>query len=143
MDDSESASTVRAEVVRLIIHQESIYQNWAKFVITIQGGLAAGLGFVLSSPTKYRSLGLVIAALGFVTAIALDQILTRHARWSVWYVRKCNNLAADSDIFPNEPGEIGRLDLGPVARWVRWVMWAVALAWIVIVIYLLVAVAAR
>jgi hypothetical protein len=90
-------SALRAELVKLIIHQERIFSNWVKFAITVQGGLAAGLGFVLSDVTKYRALGFIIAIFGFVTALLFAGILYRHIQWSVWYVRR----PATSEIFSN------------------------------------------
>lgn len=137
MDDP--VSNLRTEMVRLIIHQETIYQNWAKFVIAIQGGLGAGFGFVLSELNNYRPLGYVIVVLGGVTAIVLDQILRRHAQWSVWYLERCNALSASSKLFPDratEPHVIADQRLGHVARNVRWLLWLLALIWAVLLIIL-------
>jgi hypothetical protein len=40
LSDTE-LSALRTELVRLIIQQGTIFTNWVKFAITVQGGLAA------------------------------------------------------------------------------------------------------
>jgi hypothetical protein len=57
-------SALRGQLVQLLIQQGTIYSNWVKFAITVQGGLIAGLAFVLSDVTKYRVLGLLVAFFG-------------------------------------------------------------------------------
>jgi hypothetical protein len=82
MDDTERLSALRAELVKLIINQGTIFSNWVKFVITVQGGSAAGLVFVLRDVTNYRViLSFIIALFGFLTALLFAIILPRHAQW--------------------------------------------------------------
>jgi hypothetical protein len=124
-------SALREQVVQLTINQSTIYSNWIKFAITVQAGLAAGLGFVLKD-AKYAVFGLMIAFFGIATAILFAAILRRHAQWSVWYVERWKCLATTSEIFPTRPGEIAGQKLGPVAWSVVGFLLLVALAWIVI-----------
>jgi hypothetical protein len=152
MDD---LSALRAELVKLIIHQETIFSNWVRFVITVQGGLIAGLAFVLSKVPDYRVvLGFIIAFFGFLTALLFAIILCRHAQWSVWYVRRGSSLATTPEIFPTPKGkirnpglvdrlvvqflskflpkdEIGELPLGLIALRVAGFLLLVAITWIV------------
>jgi hypothetical protein len=156
MDD---LSALRAELVKLIIHQETIFSNWVRFVITVQGGLIAGLAFVLSTMLDYPVvLRFIIAGFGFLTALLFAIILFRHAQWSVWYVRKGSSLAPE--IFPTPKGqirnpglvdrlvvqfvskfllkdEIGELPLGPVALWVVKFLLLVAITWFFIIVAVL------
>ncbi len=141
------------QLIKLIIHQETIFSNWVKFAITVQGGLAAGLGVAWSEP-KYGAFGFIVALIGVATAYLFARILYRHSQWSVWYVRRGQSLAAE--IFPpkselkpglvagwvvwflskifGSPDEIGQLPPGPIARWVVSVLLFVAAVWFVIVI---------
>src|SRR5262249_51604241 len=100
----------------LIINQGTIFSNWIKFAITVQGSLAAGLGFALSD-AKYQVFGLIIALLGIVTALGFAAILVRQAQWLTWFAQRWNSLAMTSEIFPTRPGEIVRLNPGRVACW--------------------------
>lgn len=101
MDDN-TLSALRGQLVQLIINQGTIFSNWIKFAITVQGGLAAGLGFALSD-AKYRVFGLIIALLGIVTALGFAAILIRQAQWLMWFVQRWNSLATTSEIFPTRP----------------------------------------
>lgn len=133
MDKTEQLSALRAELVKLTIHQATIFSNWVKFAITVQGGLAAGLGFVLSNVNTYRVLGFVIAIFGLVTALLLIAILRRHAKWNVWYLRRCNSLSANcTKLFPDKKGEVATLPPGRVCMWVVSFLSLVAIAWIAI-----------
>jgi hypothetical protein len=117
MDETERQSALCAQLVKLIIQQGTIFSNWVKFVITVQGGLVAGLAFVLRYVPDYRVvLGPIIALFGVATALLFAGILRRHAQWSVWYLRR----PAVSEIFPTptKSDEIGELNLGPIAKWV-------------------------
>jgi hypothetical protein len=134
MDDTEHLSALREQLVKLIIHQETVFSNWVKFIITIQVGLAAGLGFVLGDLPHRRELGYVIAVSGIATAVLFAKILVRHNQWSVWYINRCKSLTAASQIFPIKEGEIERQPLGPVVRWTRYFLLVVATAWIVLMI---------
>jgi len=70
MDKLEHRSALRAELVKLIIHQETIFSNWIRFAITVQGGLVAGLAFVLRYvPNDRVVLGFIIAFFGAATAL--------------------------------------------------------------------------
>ena len=110
MDDN-TLSALRTQLVQLIINQGTIFSNWIKFAITVQGALAAGLGFALSD-AKYRVFGLIIALLGIVTSLGFAAILVRQAQWLMWFAQRWNSLAMTSEIFPTRPGEIVRLNPG-------------------------------
>jgi hypothetical protein len=81
IDDSgrqgQELSALRTELVQLIVNQSTIFTNWIKFAITVQGGLAAGLGVVLgwNALAKYRPLGLIIACFGIAAAVLFAKIL--------------------------------------------------------------------
>jgi hypothetical protein len=131
MDDTELLSDLRSRLVELVIQQQEIFSNWIKFAITVQGGVAAGMGFVLSDPNnKYRILGFIIPFFGVLTAVLFAKILWRHAQWSVWYINSCNSLTAASKISPTQPREIANQKPGPVARWTVRFLVLVAIAWI-------------
>jgi hypothetical protein len=104
MDDN-TLSALRAQLVQLIINQGTIFSNWIKFAITVQGALAAGLGFALSA-AKYRVFGLIMALLGIGTALGFAAILVRQAQWLMWFAQRWNSLDTTSEIFPTRPGEI-------------------------------------
>jgi hypothetical protein len=133
MDGTERLSALRAELVKLVIHQETVFANWIRFAITVQGGLIAGLAFVLRE-TNYRVLGFLVAGFGFLTALLFARILHRHAQWLVWYVRTSTSLAPTSKIFPTRKGEVGELPVGTVTWSVIAFLLLVASAWIVIFI---------
>src|SRR6266481_1961333 len=86
-DSRRQGSELRAQLVQLIIQQGTIFTNWVKFAITVQAGLAAGLGAVLatSALAKHRPLGLVIAFFGFAAAVLFAMVLVRHVQWGRWY----------------------------------------------------------
>jgi hypothetical protein len=152
LSDTE-LSALREQLVQLIIQQGTIFTNWVKFAITVQGGLAAGLGAVLlSGLAKYRLLGWIIAFFGFAAAALFVKILVRHTQWSAWYVRRGRELADKPQIFP-QPGEIPEVkwkelkewnewkekwkELGPVIRPIVIFLLAVAIAWAVVLGWLL------
>ena len=130
------APRVRGQLVQLIINQGTIFSNWIKFAITVQGALAAGLGFALSD-AKYRVFGLIMALLGIGTALGFAAILVRQAQWLMWFAQRWNSLATTSEIFPTRPGEIVRLNPGRVAMLVGGCLLLVAIAWIVIFVVVL------
>jgi hypothetical protein len=147
-DDTE-LSELRTQLVQLIIQQGTIFSNWVKFAITVQGGLAAGLGAVLlSTLAKYRLLGLIIAFFGVATAALFAKILVRHTQWGAWYVCRGRDLAKTPQIFP-QPGEIPAVklkelterkkwkELGPVIRPILFFLLLVAIAWAVVFVWLL------
>jgi hypothetical protein len=132
MDETERRSALFAELVKVLIHQETIFSNWIKFAITIEGGLIAGLAFVLRYVPNYRGvLGAIIAFFGAATALMFAKILGRHAQWAAWYVSRGNSLAPEifptrSDEIAHQPGlitkwlglrrdEIGQQQLGPLS----------------------------
>ena len=135
MDDN-TLSALRGQLVRLIINQGTTFSNWIKFAITVQGALAAGLGFALSD-AKYRVFGLIMALLGIGTALGFAAILVRQAQWLMWFAQRWNSLATTSEIFPTRPGEIVRLNPGRVAMLVGGFLLLVAIAWIVIFVVVL------
>src|SRR5262247_395158 len=95
MDDN-TLSALRGQLVQLIINQGTIFSNWIKFAIIVQGALAAGLGFALSD-AKYRVFGLIMALLGIVTALGFAAILVRQAQWLMWFAQRWNSLATTSE----------------------------------------------
>jgi hypothetical protein len=135
-------SALRKELVKLLIQQGTIFSSWVKFVITVQGGLAAALGAVLlSTLAKYRLLGGIIALFGIATAVLFAKILVRHTQWAAWYVRRGGELASNPEIFPHE-GEIPQLPkwkdlrrpiIGPILIFLL----SVAVAWGVVFVWLL------
>jgi hypothetical protein len=156
MDEIERRSALCAELVKVLIHQETIFSNWIKFAITIEGGLIAGLAFVLRYVPNYRGvLGAIIAFFGVATALMFEKILGRHAQWAALYVSRRQILApeifpARSDEIGHQPGitklanwlgrrrdEIGQQQLGLIVRSVRGFLWLVALAWGVIFVVVL------
>ena len=64
-------SALRTQLVRLIINQGTIFSNWIKFAITVQGALAAGLGFALTD-AKYRSLSDLLDTIQHLEACGVD-----------------------------------------------------------------------
>jgi hypothetical protein len=107
-DSRRQAQFVRAQLVQLIIQQATIFTNWVKFAITVQAGLAAGLGAVLatSALAKHRLLGLTIAFFGIAAAGSFAKILVRHVQWTRWYGNSL--LDRFPKIFPSEPTEVAR-----------------------------------
>jgi hypothetical protein len=126
LSDTE-LSALRTHLVQLIIQQGTIFSNWVKFAITVQGGLAAGLGAVLlSALAKYRLLGLIIAIFGVATTALFAKIL--------------RELAGTPEIFPREgqiPEQVKWKDLGPVIRSILIFLAVVAIAWGVVFVWLL------
>jgi hypothetical protein len=140
LSDTE-LSALRTQLVQLIVQQGTIFSSWVKFAITVQGGLAAGLGAVLlSALAKYRLLGLIIAFFGVATAALFAKILVRHTQWAAWYVRRGRELAGTPEIFPREgqiPEQVKWKDLGPVIRPILIFLLIVAIAWAVVFVWLL------
>jgi hypothetical protein len=150
LSDTE-LSALRTQLVQLITQQGVIFTNWVKFAITVQGGLAAGLGAVLlSALAKYRVLGLIIAFFGIASSVLFAKILVRHTQWTTWYVRRCNKLADIPELFPQRDDipevRLSRLiwqvkkwkELGgPGIRSVVIFLSLVAIAWAVVLVWLL------
>jgi hypothetical protein len=161
---SDELSALRLQLVQLIIQQGNIFSNWVKFAITVQGGLAAGLGAVLlSGLAKYRLLGLIIAFFGIATAALFAKILVRHVQWAHWYISRGKELASAREIFPPDNAipelklkelvalrwkELGQQkweevlplkwkQLGPVIRPILIFLLLVAIAWGVVLVWLL------
>jgi hypothetical protein len=158
-DSRRQAQFVRAQLVQLIIQQATIFTNWVKFAITVQAGLAAGLGAVLatSALAKHRLLGLTIAFFGIAAAGSFAKILVRHVQWTRWYGNSL--LDRFPKIFPSEPtevargnstkeewkdlGRVGRVkeqywkQLGPVIRSVVIFLSLLAIAWTVVFVWIL------
>src|SRR5712671_3165508 len=95
-------SALRGQLVQMIVQQGAILANWLKFAITVQGGLVAGLGFVLSDVETYRILGVIVAIFGALTAYLFAKILCRQSQWGGWYIERCNTLTPTSKIFPDK-----------------------------------------
>jgi hypothetical protein len=156
---NQEISGLRTQLVELIVNQSNIFTNWIKFAITVQGGLAAGLGVVLGWGvlSKYRPLGSIIACFGIAAAALFAKILIRHVQWTMWYVLRCNKLADLPELFPSKPGDIPHIrlshliwevlwhwrrpcewnDLGPVIRSVLIFLLAVVIGWGFILVWLL------
>ena len=158
-DSRRQASELRAQLVQLIIQQGTIFTNWVKFAITVQAGLAAGLGAVLatSALAKHRPLGLVIAFFGFAAAVLFVKVLVRHVQWGQWYGNRL--LDRVPKLYPSEPSEVARgkktkeewnelgrvgrvkeqywKELGPVIRPVVIFLSLVAIVWAIVFAWML------
>jgi hypothetical protein len=144
-----------------MVNQSTIFTNWVKFAITVQAGLAAGLGVVLatSALVKHRPLGWIISLFGIAAAVSFAKILLRHVQWGRWYGHRCNELDRIPQIYPSKPNEVTRgkewkeeewnklgalrrekeqwKKLGPVMLPVMIFLSLVAIAWVGIFVWLL------
>jgi hypothetical protein len=135
-------SELRAQLAELLVQQSTVFSNWVKFAITVQGGLAAGLGAVLfSTLAKYWLFGLIIALSGVATAALFARILVRQTQWIAWYLRRGRELASTPEIFPREDEIPVRWpkwkDQGPVMQAILIFLAFVAIAWVVVFVLLI------
>jgi len=98
-------------LVDLIINQDHVAQQWLQVFLTIQAGLAVGLGFILrlSGEGQPPPVGLIrlsaalVPFLGILSAIGITMIVVRERKWQAWYVACFNDLPGKLPrMFPKE-----------------------------------------
>lgn len=149
--DKQNITDYGTHLINLITNQDIAYQNWFKFLITIESGLAMGLGFLLKMGGQEKNavmqLGLpvvkyLIPVLGIIVAVFLCIIIVRERRWQAWYVQQYRNLPGDIPVvFPGLIGwktSIEKLRYGFISKAIMWFVGLIILAWLVIIVLFLV-----
>jgi hypothetical protein len=145
MDENERHERMLSEhLVKCIVAGNLVTQNWLKFLVTVQGGLAVGFVFVLR-PSEQLPLWLtflmclLIPIVAAVSAFAVSAFIVRHQRWQGWYVRAYNNIPGNSEkVFPYDelppPKKIKDIPPGYVGAWACWLSGVLIALWIFVAI---------
>ena|SRR6266571_4293134 len=150
MSNDENATDWAAHLVELIINQDEIAQGWIKFLITIEAGLAVGLGFVLKIGGEKPGLleqrfapwamGL-IPFFGIAAALILCSIILRERKCQAAYVKKFRQLQGVeppgtlTELFPTNQ-DINDQGIGFISSRVIALTVAIAIGWVIVFIAL-------
>ena len=136
-EDFERHKLHSEQLVTLIVHAVGTSQAWLRFLITVQGALAAGFGFlVLSSDITATRLilSLFICIFGIVLAFHLVKVIVRHQQWQGFFIKKYVALPINSTaVFPEPPNSklptsVSDVEKGVVAKTVEHIrVWLVIL----------------
>ena len=138
--DPESVRLVFGQLMEHIRYQDQLIQNWTKYYLSVQAGLAVALGFLLnlnlSEATLVNAGFIFIPFLGIATAYTLTNIINREQMWQGRYIFQVRQLPGLPDSYlqtwvPSEPDSQKR---GYVAQqfWylrngliIGWFIWAI------------------
>jgi hypothetical protein len=125
-EDITQKKAYSEQLVNLLIATSEVSQAWIKFLITIQGALAAGFGYLLllndvQFTRMHGFLAGTLCVFGASLAVAITAASVRHAKWQAFYVRK--HVALNSTaVFPAHNGDetapktVSEIEFGPVAK---------------------------
>src|SRR5262245_33816277 len=127
------------QLVTLIIAADETSQAWLKFLVTVQGALAAGFGFlVLGDKITMMRLGLtlIICFFGIVLAIHLVRVIVRHHQWQAFFIKKHVAISATA-VFPIPPNpeptptSVSEVEKGQIATTVERIGGGLVAAWLI------------
>ena len=102
-------------LLQLIVGQNTATQAWTKFLITAQGGLAVGFGFVakedVASIPSWMSflLSWLVPLIGITSTVAISSVIKRDYQWQAWYIRKYNSRPGNNkQVFPEQKAADGQ-----------------------------------
>jgi len=138
MANDVSKSKVLEQLVQLIIATTNFEATWVRFLLALQGGLAAAMWAVAAYTEEGKSsespeeplflvvLSVLIPFFGVVTCAAITIIHVGIGRWNRWYIRQIRELNLPHKIFPprekreeDEPETVTKLKEFPVGRRAR------------------------
>ena len=126
-------------------------QTWFRYLITIQGALATGFGYLVLAPSErpltQAALALCVWLVGVVLTWALTTIILRVHRWQTWYVKRYIAIPGNvGRVFPGiiEPPlakipddkQISNMDPGFIGSRIRRVAWWMGFAWAIAAIWM-------
>jgi hypothetical protein len=132
-----NTTEVSKMLVDLVMNQDHVAQNWIKFLITIEAGLAIAFAFAFGRvlPNWFQTLAiLVIPVMGSALAISLTFIVVRERQWQNHYINKFNAVAGLSGVvFPTKAddlgSEVGKTGFGAISWSVIFLVAVITLAW--------------
>jgi hypothetical protein len=120
----------------MVREQDTLIQNWTKFYLSIQAGLAVALYYLMSrdssSALELRIVGnLAIPLLGVVTTIAVTNIIVREHFWQGRYVAQIRKLPQMPEVYKREwvPDEPDPAHRGHNAKQFWWLRNALLVGW--------------
>ena len=135
---SEERRIAREHLIKLIMNQDHVSQNWVKFFFALQAGLVAVTGFILKS--FYGQIGgwsrAGLACFGILSAIVIALIIFRERNWQRAYVEKYTKSEKPGDaarpegslVFPKD-GVSFRPE-GAISRLIRVVVVLLVIGWV-------------
>jgi hypothetical protein len=145
MPESGGTDKDRSEVkhsdhlITLVGSSGQASQTWLRFLVTIEGAMAAAYFYLAMTATLPRAalfLSILVCVVGFVLTEALVRIIERHHRWHAWFVKKYVAIPGNlQKVYPGEiqefPARIDDVAPGYIAGIVRKVGWVLDAGWIV------------
>ena len=101
-------------LVNLVINQDHVAQNWIKFLVTVQAGLAFVFAFFIKAPEVSPGLSVGVARMimvcvplmGLLSSISLTLIVVQERKWQAWYISKFNEIPGNNGVvFPANYGK--------------------------------------
>jgi hypothetical protein len=137
LDANVNTTELSKMLVDLVMNQDHVAQNWIKFLITIEAGLAIAFAFAFGRvlPNWFQTLAiLVIPVMGGALAISLAFIVVRERQWQNHYINRFNILPGLSGVvFPTRADElgsdVGKTGLGAISWSVIFLVAVITLAW--------------
>lgn len=138
--EGELMSTNHSDhLLKMITASGESARAWLKFLITTQGALAVGFGYlaVSSQPSwMQKTLALIICAMGGILADVLIRTTVRHHHWHAWFIKRYVALPGNlGKVFPGEvePPHMSIDDVPPgrIAKSLRMLRWALIIGWVI------------
>jgi hypothetical protein len=137
-DEKSNSPDFSRFLVDLIINQDHVAQNWIKFFVTIEAGLAVAFAFAFGQllPAWFQRLAiLLIPIMAIALAISLTLIVVRERQWQNLYIKKFNDLPGHSGlVFPVEAdelgSEVGKPSYGTISWTVMFLAGVIISAWL-------------
>ena len=126
-------------IVQMIIHSGHTTQAWLKFLITVEGALAVGFGFLVTASNRsslHQWLAILVCFFGAGLCFALVRVLLRQHQWHAWFVKRYVAIPGNlNKVYPGDaddaPNKIENIERGHTARVIQKVMWLIVLGWVI------------
>ena len=127
-------------LIQLVVNQDQVTQNWIRFLITVEAGLAVGLGFILQLSDDEQPLqwfapvvSILIPLLGCAVGVIVCLIVRRERRWASWFVQRFNALPGYAGkVFPTTQAEVRKQQAGFMSTAVFFLAALIVLAWLLV-----------
>jgi hypothetical protein len=156
MNGQVTGSEKTTHLIDLFKHGDTLIQSWLRTLITIQSALAVAFIFLLKDlaaklsplPTWFTvALGLVIPALGILSALVIRDTMSREFYWQAWFRDSYNSLCDwDQAVFPSASKtrtEPDQQSPGLVLKRLRFICCLLAVVWLAFAVMGAIALASR